>query len=77
MSLWGVPVTVDVADRVGHDLVANLAPLRSCRSRNRPPVRRPVWLATTNQVRILAEERLAYGAVRPTAIVKITTNGSA
>ena len=36
----------------------------------------PYGLSTTNQVRILCEERIALGVPRPAALVAITTNGT-
>ena len=78
MSLWGVPVTVTSQVTAGTGIVANLAAGAVVFSRE--PARLfidPYGLSTSNMVRILAEERLALGVTRPSAIVKITFNGSA
>jgi len=78
MQLWGVPVTVTSQLTAGTAIVANLA--QSSVIFSREPVQLfvdPYGLATSNMIRILAEERLALGVTRPTAVVRITFNGAA
>jgi hypothetical protein len=78
MSLWGVPVTVTSQLTAGTAIVANLA--ESSVVFSREPVQifvDPYGLATVNMLRILAELRLALGVTRPSAVVRISFNGTA
>jgi len=78
MSLWGVPVTVTSQLTAGTALVANLAQSSVVFSRESAQLFvDPYGLATSNMIRIVAEERLALGVTRPSAVVKVTFSGTA
>lgn len=78
LSLWGVPILVSSQVASGVAVVANLPAAAVVFSRE--PAKLfvdPYGLSTTNMVRIVAEERLALGVVRPSAIVRVAFNGPA
>jgi HK97 family phage major capsid protein len=78
MSLWGTPVTVTSQQPAGQAIVANLAASSVIFSREPVQLYVDVFgLMTSNMIRIVAEERLALGVTRPSAVVKITFSGTA
>jgi HK97 family phage major capsid protein len=77
MSLWGVPVTVTSQLSAGTAIVANLAESSVIFSREPVQIYVDVFgLMTSNMIRLVAEERLALGVTRPSAVVRISFNGT-
>jgi HK97 family phage major capsid protein len=77
-TAWGVPIVVTTGIASGTALVANLGQAATLYVREAPRLFvDPYGLATSNMVRILAEERLALAVSRPTAVLRITFNGTA
>jgi len=76
-SLWGVPVVQTAQIAAGTALVASLKGGTVCFSRQPPMLMvDPYSQSSRNMVRIIAEERLAIGVTRPTALCVVTFNGS-
>jgi|GEM_PF-4777315 len=76
-TAWGARIVVTTAIAAGTALVMNAAEAGVVFVRQPPTITvDPYSRSTANMVRIFCEERLGLGVVRPTAICRVTFNGT-